>query len=175
MTFLFSIRPVHAAYSTSSKGWMMRQAKDPYVKAAKANMYRARSAFKLSQIDQKYRVIPHGGVVVDCGAAPGGWTQVAVAKAQKKGLVVAVDLLPMDPVSGAHCIKGDFMSLKVQNKVKALLGRRKADLVCSDMAPSFMGNHMADHARSMELCESALTFAQTVLATNGCFVAKVIN
>ncbi|KAI9020137.1 FtsJ-like methyltransferase-domain-containing protein [Phycomyces nitens] len=125
-------------------------------------------------IDQKYRVIPHGGVVVDCGAAPGGWTQVAVAKAQKKGLVVAVDLLPMDPVSGAHCIKGDFMSLKVQNKVKALLGRRKADLVCSDMAPSFMGNHMADHARSMELCESALTFAQTVLATNGCFVAKFL-
>ncbi|KAI7868987.1 FtsJ-like methyltransferase-domain-containing protein [Spinellus fusiger] len=123
---------------------------------------------------EKYKVIPRGGVVIDCGAAPGGWTQVAVARVQKKGLVIAVDLLPVDPIEGASILKGDFMTGTVQAHVRKLLEERPVDLVCSDMAPNFTGNHMADHARSMELCESALEFAQTVLAPGGCFVAKFL-
>ncbi|KAL1933962.1 hypothetical protein VTP01DRAFT_8052 [Rhizomucor pusillus] len=161
-------------YSTSSKGWIQRQARDPYVKAAKANQYRARSAFKLLQLDSKYKLLKKGHVVIDCGAAPGGWTQVIARKVRDTGLVVAVDLLPIDPIPNAHIIKGDFMDAKVQSKIQTTLQQRPVNLVCSDMAPSFTGNHFADHARSMELCESALMFAESVLAPGGAFVAKVI-
>lgn len=160
-------------YSTSSKQWMSRQAKDPYCKLAKANQYRARSAFKLIQINQKYRLIRRNHVVVDCGAAPGGWTQVAAEITSEKGLVIGVDLLPIDPIPNAHVLTGNFMRIKTQNAIRDLLEGRSVDLVCSDMAPSFSGNHTADHARSMELCESALTFAQKVLSPGGSFVAKV--
>lgn len=161
-------------YSTSSKKWMSRQAKDPYCKLAKANQYRARSAFKLIQINDKYRIIHRNDVVVDCGAAPGGWTQVAAEKVTKKGLVIGIDLLPVDPIPNAHLIRGNFMRLKTQSAIRELLDGRSVDLVCSDMAPSFSGNHTADHARSMELCESALTFAEKVLSPGGSFVAKVV-
>ncbi|GAA5809061.1 hypothetical protein MFLAVUS_002464 [Mucor flavus] len=161
-------------YSTSSKQWMSRQAKDPYCKLAKSNQYRARSAFKLLQINQKYRLIRRSDVVVDCGAAPGGWTQVAAELTSEKGLVIGVDLLPVDPVPNAHLIKGNFMRINTQNAIRDILDGRQVDLVCSDMAPSFSGNHTADHARSMELCESALTFAQKVLQPGGSFVAKFL-
>ncbi|KAI9336270.1 ribosomal RNA large subunit methyltransferase J [Pilaira anomala] len=161
-------------YSTSSKQWMSRQAKDPYCKLAKANQYRARSAFKLIQINQKYRLIRRNHVVVDCGAAPGGWTQVAAELTSDKGLVIGVDLLPIDPIPNAHVLTGNFMRIKTQNAIRDLLEGRPVDLVCSDMAPSFSGNHTADHARSMELCESALTFAQKVLSPGGSFVAKFL-
>ncbi|CAO0795300.1 unnamed protein product [Mucor circinelloides] len=161
-------------YSTSSKKWMSRQAKDPYCKLAKANQYRARSAFKLIQINDKYRIIHRNDVVVDCGAAPGGWTQVAAEKVTKKGLVIGIDLLPVDPIPNAHLIRGNFMRLKTQSAIRELLDGRSVDLVCSDMAPSFSGNHTADHARSMELCESALTFAEKVLSPGGSFVAKFL-
>jgi 23S rRNA (uridine2552-2'-O)-methyltransferase len=160
-------------YSTSSKSWISRQAKDPYCKLAKSNQYRARSAYKLIQINEKYRLIHRNDVVVDCGAAPGGWTQVAAEKVTKKGLVIGIDLLPIDPIPNAHLIKGNFMRIKTQNSIKELLEGRSVNLVCSDMAPSFSGNHTADHARSMELCESALTFAEKVLTPGGSFVAKV--
>lgn len=160
-------------YSTSSKNWMSRQARDPYCKLAKANQYRARSAFKLIQINEKYRIIQRNNVVVDCGAAPGGWTQVAAEKVSKKGLVIGIDLLPVDPIPNAHLIQGNFMRLQSQRAIRDILNDRPVDLVCSDMAPSFSGNHTADHARSMELCESALTFAEKVLSPGGSFVAKV--
>lgn len=161
-------------YSTSSKSWISRQAKDPYCKLAKANQYRARSAFKLIQINEKYRLIHRNDVVVDCGAAPGGWTQVAAERVSKKGLVVGIDLLPVDPIPNAHLIQGNFMRPKTQNAIREILDGRSANLVCSDMAPSFSGNHTADHARSMELCESALTFAEKVLQPGGSFVAKFL-
>ncbi|KAI9263456.1 ribosomal RNA methyltransferase [Phascolomyces articulosus] len=166
-------------YSTSSKGWLQRQARDPYVKAAKSNQYRARSAFKLIQLDQKYKLIRKGYTVIDCGCSPGGWTQYAVEKAVRKtgnggGMVISVDLLPMDPIMNAHFIQGDFTRPGVRKKILDLVGDNKVDLVCSDMAPSFSGNHMADHAHSIELCESVLSFANTVLAPNGSFVAKVL-
>ncbi|KAI8150150.1 23S rRNA methyltransferase J [Fennellomyces sp. T-0311] len=161
-------------YSTSSKSWIQRQARDPYVKAAKSNQYRARSAFKLLQLDQKYKLLRKGNVVIDCGAAPGGWTQVAANKVKSDGLVIGIDLLAMDPIPNTHLVQGDFMRPALQKKILELIGDRKANLVCSDMAPSFSGNHMADHARSIELCESVLAFAQGVLAPNGSFVAKVL-
>ncbi|KAI8393766.1 ribosomal RNA large subunit methyltransferase E [Radiomyces spectabilis] len=161
-------------YSTSSKGWIQRQARDPFVKAAKSNQFRARSAFKLVQLNDKYRVLRNGYTVIDCGAAPGGWTQVAAKKVQGKGLVIGIDLLPIDPIPGAHLIQGNFMYPQTQASVRTILGDRKADLVCSDMAPSFSGNHVADHARSMELCESALMFAQTTLKPGGAFIAKFL-
>ena len=168
-----TLSPIKRLNSTSSKKWMSRQAKDPYCKLAKANQYRARSAFKLLQINEKYRIIQRNDVVVDCGAAPGGWTQVAAEKVSKKGLVIGIDLLPVDPIPNAHLIKGNFMRLKTQNAIREILEDRPVDLVCSDMAPSFSGNHTADHARSMELCESALRFAEKVLSPGGSFVAKV--
>ncbi|KAI7894536.1 cell division protein [Mucor mucedo] len=161
-------------YSTSSKSWISRQAKDPYCKLAKANQYRARSAFKLIQINEKYRLIRRNDVVVDCGAAPGGWTQVAAELISSKGLVIGIDLLPVDPIPNAHIIKGNFMRIRTQNAIREILDGRSVNLVCSDMAPSFSGNHTADHARSMELCESALTFAEKVLQPGGSFVAKFL-
>lgn len=130
----------------SSKAWLQRQARDPYVKAAKSNQYRARSAFKLIQLDQKYKLIRRGNVVVDVGAAPGGFTQVAVNKGAK---VIGVDLLAIEPIPNAHLIQGDFTQPSVQKTILDALEGRPVDLVCSDMAPSFSGNHTADHARSM--------------------------
>ncbi|KAL4211201.1 FtsJ-like methyltransferase-domain-containing protein [Rhizopus microsporus] len=142
--------------------------------AAKANQYRARSAFKLVQIQEKYRIIRPNDVVIDCGAAPGGWTQVAAEKVSNQGLVIGIDLLPMDPIPNAHIIQGNFLKASTQKAIQKVLDNRKVNLVCSDMAPSFSGNHLADHARSMELCESALAFAQSVLKPGGSFVAKFL-
>ncbi|KAI7881692.1 ribosomal RNA large subunit methyltransferase J [Lichtheimia hyalospora FSU 10163] len=155
----------------SSKAWLQRQARDPYVKAAKSNQYRARSAFKLIQLDQKYKLIRRGNVVVDVGAAPGGFTQVAV---NKGATVIGVDLLPIEPIPHAHLIQGDFTQPSVQKTILDTLEGRSVDLVCSDMAPSFSGNHTADHARSMELCEAVFAFAETVLAPNGSFITKLL-
>ncbi|KAI9320058.1 ribosomal RNA large subunit 23S methyltransferase [Dichotomocladium elegans] len=155
----------------SSKAWIARQSRDPYVKAAKSNHFRARSAFKLLQIDQKYRLLSRGQVVIDLGAAPGGFTQVATRKGAQ---VIAVDLLPMDPIPGADIVRGDFMRPLVRKQVLELVRGRPVNLVCSDMAPSFSGNHIADHSRSIELCEMSLHFAQRVLAPGGVFIAKVL-
>ncbi|ORY94970.1 FtsJ-like methyltransferase-domain-containing protein, partial [Syncephalastrum racemosum] len=163
-------------YSSSSKGWIQRQARDPYAMAARTSggQHRARSAFKLKQLDEKYRLMRRGSVVVDCGAAPGGWSQVAAQKVKSAGLVVAVDLLPIEPIPNVHIFQGDFREPDMQTQIQQALQGRKVDLVCSDMAPNFSGNPLADHARSMELCESVLTFADKVLAHKGNFVAKVL-
>ncbi|KAI8329191.1 23S rRNA Um-2552 2'-O-methyltransferase [Blakeslea trispora] len=168
------VLPLCRLYSTSSKKWMTRQARDPYCKLAKANQYRARSAFKLIQINDKYKLIKRNHVVVDCGAAPGGWTQVAAERVSSRGLVIGIDLLPIDPIPNAHLIQGNFMQLKTQQTIHQILQDRPVHLVCSDMAPSFSGHHVADHARSMELCESALVFAEKVLTPGGSFVAKFL-
>ncbi|ORE17687.1 FtsJ-domain-containing protein [Rhizopus microsporus] len=125
-------------------------------------------------IQEKYRIIRPNDVVIDCGAAPGGWTQVAAEKVSNQGLVIGIDLLPMDPIPNAHIIQGNFLKASTQKAIQKVLDNRKVNLVCSDMAPSFSGNHLADHARSMELCESALAFAQSVLKPGGSFVAKFL-
>jgi 23S rRNA (uridine2552-2'-O)-methyltransferase len=160
--------------SSQSQRWLERQLNDPYVAAAKAQGYRSRAAFKLVEMDEKFHLLKPGGRVVDLGAAPGGWTQVAVRKVGERGRVVGLDLLPVDPVPGATLLEGDFQDPAAEKAVEALLDGQ-ADLVLSDMAPNTTGHAATDHLRIMALAELALDFALRVLAPGGAFVAKVFQ
>lgn len=158
--------------SESSKRWLTRQLNDPYVTAARQQGWRSRAAFKLIELDDRFHLIRPGSAVVDLGAAPGGWTQVAVRRGAKR--VVAIDLLPMDPVPGAIVLTGDFSAAGADSRVGEALGTR-ADLVLSDMAPNTTGHAATDHLRIMALAEQALDFALTILNPEGAFVAKVFQ
>ncbi len=157
--------------SVASQRWLVRQLNDPYVAAAKQQGWRSRAAFKLLELDERFRLIRRGARVVDLGAAPGGWTQVAV---QRGARVVGVDLLAMDPVGGAVVLQGDFTEDPVQERLLAELAG-KADLVLSDMAPNTTGHVATDHLRIMALADAAADFAISVLAEGGGFVAKVFQ
>jgi 23S rRNA (uridine2552-2'-O)-methyltransferase len=159
-------------HSASSQAWLSRQLNDPYVQAAKTQGFRSRAAFKLIELDDKYNLNAKGARVVDLGAAPGGWAQVALTRGAAK--VVGVDLLPIIPVTGAEFIEGDFMAPGMEARLIALLGA-KADLVLSDMAPNTTGHVATDHIRIMALAEAALNFAVEVLAPGGAFVAKLFQ
>lgn len=163
-----------AKRSTSSTLWLQRQLNDPYVKRAKAEGYRSRAAFKLLELDEKFGLLTPGMRAVDLGAAPGGWTQVAVAKLGAKGRVVGLDLLPVDPIAGAEIIVQDFLAEDAPDILKAMLGGQ-ADLVMSDMAANTTGHTRTDHMRIMHLCELAYHFATEVLAPGGAFVCKVLK
>ncbi|HQU05549.1 MAG TPA: RlmE family RNA methyltransferase [Acidocella sp.] len=156
----------------SSQRWLSRQLNDPYVQAAKTQGYRSRAAFKLLELDDKYHFLPKDARVVDLGAAPGGWTQVALARGAVK--VVGIDLLPIIPIAGADLIEGDFMAEGMDIRLKELLGGG-ADLVLSDMAPNTTGHVATDHIRIMALAELALDFATQVLDPGGAFVAKLFQ
>lgn len=158
--------------STSSQRWLQRQLNDPYVAAAKAQGWRSRAAFKLIELDEKYQLIGKGARVLDLGAAPGGWSQVALARGAAK--VVGIDLLEIQPVPGAEFIQGDFLDDGVEARLTEMLGG-KADLVMSDMAPNTSGHVATDHLRIMALAETALAFACGVLAPGGAFVAKLFQ
>jgi 23S rRNA (uridine2552-2'-O)-methyltransferase len=160
--------------SGASQRWLTRQINDPYVRAAKARGLRSRAAFKLIGLDERFGLLRRGARVVDLGAAPGGWTQVAVEKVGPAGRVVALDLLPMDPVPGAVVLQGDFQEAEAERRVEAALGGQ-ADLVLSDMAPNTTGHAATDHLRIIGLAEIALDFALRVLAPGGGFVAKVFQ
>jgi 23S rRNA (uridine2552-2'-O)-methyltransferase len=160
--------------STGSQLWLQRQLNDPYVRAAQAAGYRSRAAFKLKELDERFRFLRPGARVVDLGAAPGGWTQVAVAAAGERGRVVGLDLLAMDPIPGATLLQGDFQDEAAEQAVLAALDGQ-ADLVLSDMAPNTTGHAATDHLRIMALAELALDFACKVLAPGGGFVAKVFQ
>ncbi|HEV7267563.1 MAG TPA: RlmE family RNA methyltransferase [Falsiroseomonas sp.] len=160
--------------SSQSQRWLERQLNDPYVQAAKAAGWRSRAAFKLTELDEKFHLLKPGGRVVDLGAAPGGWTQVAVRKVGDRGRVVGLDLLAVDPVPGATLLQGDFQDPAAEAAVEAALGGQ-ADLVLSDMAPNTTGHGATDHLRIMSLAELALDFALRVLAPGGAFVAKVFQ
>lgn len=160
--------------STASQKWLERQLNDPYVRAAKAAGWRSRAAFKILELDEKYKLFRPGLRVVDLGAAPGGWTQVAVQRVGEKGKVVGLDLLPMDVIAGATLLQGDFQDPAVEQQVlEALDG--PADLVMSDMAPNTTGHNATDHLRILGLVELALDFASKVLTPGGAFVAKVFQ
>ena len=163
------------AKRSSSGRWKQRQARDPYVKRAQSEGFRSRAAYKLQEIDQKERLLCRGAVVVDLGAAPGGWSQVAAAAVGPSGAVVAVDLLEMAPIAGVHFIQGDFCDEAVADGIVAQLEGRPADLVLSDMAPNISGNWSVDQPRSMELAEVALEAAGRLLAPGGAFVVKVFQ
>jgi len=158
--------------SAGSQRWLARQLNDPYVAAAKAQGFRSRAAFKLIELDERFGLIRPAARVVDLGAAPGGWTQVAVQRGAAH--VVALDLLAMDPLPGATVLHGDFSEPVAVAQVVAALGG-KADLVLSDMAPNTTGHTATDHIRIMALAEAALDFAVEVLAEGGAFVAKVFQ
>jgi 23S rRNA (uridine2552-2'-O)-methyltransferase len=158
--------------SSASQRWLARQLNDPYVAAAKQQGWRSRSAFKLIELDERFQLIRRGAKVVDLGAAPGGWSQVALARGAER--VVGVDLLAMDPVVGAVMLRGDFTDAAVQERVMAALDG-KADLVLSDMAPNTTGHAATDHLRIVALAELALAFARDVLAEGGSFVTKVFQ
>jgi 23S rRNA (uridine2552-2'-O)-methyltransferase len=162
----------------SSTRWLERQLNDPYVAAAKREGFRSRSAFKLIEIDDKYRLLKPGVTVVDLGAAPGGWSQVAAARVEAgegSGRVVAIDITPIDPITCVTFLNADFMDEKAPGALIAALDGRRADLVLSDMAAPATGHRQTDHLRIMGLCEAALDFAASVLAPDGAFLCKVLQ
>jgi 23S rRNA (uridine2552-2'-O)-methyltransferase len=160
--------------TTASQKWLERQLNDPYVRAAKLAGWRSRAAFKIIELDDKYKLFKPGQRVVDLGAAPGGWTQVAVQRVGESGKVVGLDLLPMDEITGAILLEGDFQEDAVEKAVLDAMGG-PADLVLSDMAPNTTGHNATDHLRILALIELALDFAGKVLTPNGGFVAKVFQ
>ena len=160
--------------TTASQKWLERQLNDPYVRAAKAAGWRSRAAFKILELDEKYKLFHPGQRVVDLGAAPGGWTQVAVQRVGDAGRVVALDLLPMDVIPGAILLEGDFQEDAVEQAVLAAMDG-PADLVLSDMAPNTTGHNATDHLRILGLIELALHFAAKVLTPGGAFVAKAFQ
>jgi 23S rRNA (uridine2552-2'-O)-methyltransferase len=158
----------------SSTRWLERQLNDPYVAEAKKQGYRSRAAFKLLQMDDKYHVLKPGAKVVDLGAAPGGWSQVAVDRTGERGKVIGIDLLPIDPIAGADLIQMDFMSEEAPDELKRRLGGL-ANVVLSDMAASSTGHAQTDHLKIMALAETAYDFAKDVLAKGGAFICKVLQ
>jgi 23S rRNA (uridine2552-2'-O)-methyltransferase len=158
----------------SSQRWLTRQLNDPYVQQAKLDGYRSRAAYKLIEIDEKFKILKRGSIVVDLGAAPGGWTQVALERVGDKGTVIGVDITPMEPLTGAHLMCGDFCDLAVVAALKEALGK-PAHVVLSDMAASSTGHPQTDHIRIMGLAEEAFVFCQEVLEKGGSFVAKVLQ
>jgi 23S rRNA (uridine2552-2'-O)-methyltransferase len=164
--------------SLSSARWLERQLNDPFVAAAKRAGYRSRAAWKLLQLDDRYKLFHAGARVLDLGAAPGGWTQVAVERCMAGtpggGMVLAVDISDMAPIPGAVCLKLDFMAEDAEARVLAALGGA-VDVVLSDMASPATGHRLTDHIRIMGLAETAFHFACQVLKPGGHFVAKVLK
>jgi len=161
--------------SPSSKQWLRRHVNDPYVQRSKKEGYRSRSAYKLTEIDARDRLLKGGLVVVDLGAAPGGWSQVAAKKVGPSGKVVAIDLLPMDPVAGVAFVQGDLDSRKGLEALRAALGGRSVDLVLSDMSPNMTGIAVTDQARAMNLAELARDFALAHLQPEGALLIKIFQ
>jgi 23S rRNA (uridine2552-2'-O)-methyltransferase len=162
----------------SQKHWLERQLNDPFVQEAKRLGLRARSAFKLAEIDDKYRILKPGMLVVDLGAAPGSWSELAAERIRAKegeGMVVAIDLHGMAPLPGVTVLRKDFLDPDAPAKLTEALGGRHADVVLSDMAAHATGHRQTDHLRIMALCEAALMFARDVLKPGGAFLCKVLR
>jgi len=163
--------------SISSVRWLNRQINDPYVSRAKQEGYRSRAAFKLIEMDDRFKWLKSGKTVLDLGAAPGGWTQVAVARVKspaEKPMVLGVDILPMPPITGATLLQLDFMDETAPGVIRALIPGG-VDIVLSDMAPNTTGHAATDHLRIMALLEAVYPFACEVLKKGGVFVAKVFQ
>lgn len=161
--------------SRTSKAWMREHVTDPYVQLAQKEGYRSRAVYKLIELDERDHLLKSGLTVVDLGAAPGGWTQVAAKKLGPSGVLVAFDILPMEPVHGAHVIQGDFREDAALAQLDEALRGRPVDLVISDMAPNISGIGSSDQARSMHLAELALEFALRHLKPGGNFLVKLFQ
>jgi len=163
--------------SLSSKLWLERQLNDPYVARARREGFRSRAAFKLIEIDHRYHVFKSGARVVDLGAAPGGWSQVAakrVGAGEGRGRVVAIDLIAMPPIAGVEFLNMDFLDPEAPERLKTMLGGA-ADVVLSDMAANATGHRGTDHLKIMALVEAAAEFAHAILSPGGAFLAKVLQ
>jgi 23S rRNA (uridine2552-2'-O)-methyltransferase len=163
------------ARSKTSGRWLQEHVNDPYVKQAQKDGYRSRSSYKLIQLNEKDRLIRPGMLIMDLGAAPGGWSQVAGRLVGDKGRVVATDILPMDPLRNVDFIQGDFTEEAVLNRIIDQLNGNRPDLIVSDISPNITGIDSADQASSMYLVELALDLARRVLKPRGDFVAKVFQ
>ena len=163
------------ARSKTSKKWLDEHVNDPYVKKAQVDGYRSRASYKLLEINDKDKLIRPGGVVMDLGSAPGGWSQVVAPLVGDSGFVVASDILPMDSIIGVHFIQGDFTSNEVYEEILASLDGNQVDTVISDMAPNISGVNTKDQYASMYLVELALDMARNVLKPGGSFCAKVFQ
>ena len=170
--------------TASSRAWLTRQISDPYVARAKREGFRSRAAFKLAEIDDRYKVLKPGACVVDLGAAPGGWSEIAARRVGAGGRVIALDILDMKPVPGVEFLQLDFLDPSAPQHLEAMLGsggdapgrdQIKADVVLSDMAANATGHRQTDHLRIMALAEAAAEFARQVLAPGGVFLCKVLQ
>jgi 23S rRNA (uridine2552-2'-O)-methyltransferase len=172
--------PVATKKLRSNRAWIERHINDPFVKRSRADGYRARSVYKLIELNDKEKLIKPGMTVVDLGAAPGSWTQVVREKlagkdGEVRGKIIAMDILPMDPIDGVTFLQGDFREQEVADQLSAIVGDRQVDLVLSDMAPNLSGIAAADAARCLLLNELALEFCLLHLKDNGVFVTKVFQ
>jgi 23S rRNA (uridine2552-2'-O)-methyltransferase len=163
------------ARSKSSSRWLQEHVNDPYVKQAQKDGYRARSSYKLIELNERDRLIRPGMLVMDLGSAPGGWSQVAGALVGDKGRVLATDILPMDPLPNVDFIQGDFREESVMHEILGQLRGERPDLVLSDMLPNISGISSADQAGSIYLLELALDMVRRVLKPGGAFVAKLFQ
>jgi 23S rRNA (uridine2552-2'-O)-methyltransferase len=161
--------------SHSSRQWLRRHVNDPYVQRSKREGYRSRSAYKLSEIDERDRILARGMTVVDLGAAPGGWSQVAATRVGAEGRVIAIDLLAMEPVEGVAFVQGDFTARAGLAALDAALAGRGVDVVLSDMAPNLSGIAISDQARAMALAEAARDFALLHLKRDGVLLVKIFQ
>lgn len=165
-------------HSPSSQRWLERQLNDPYVSASKREGYRSRAAYKLKEIDERFHILKPGQRVIDLGAAPGGWSQIASARVKAldgKGQVVAIDYLGIEPIPGVEILELDFTSDEAETALKSRLRDGGADVVLSDMAAPTIGHSKTDHLRIMGLAEAAAAFAVDVLAPGGAFLCKVFQ
>jgi 23S rRNA (uridine2552-2'-O)-methyltransferase len=163
------------AKSSSSKQWLRRHVNDPYVQRSKKEGYRSRSAYKLTEIDDRDRLLKPGMVVVDLGSAPGGWSQILARRVGPSGTIVAIDLLPMEPVSGVTFVQADFTRASGLAAIRNALDGRKADVVLSDMAPNLTGIAVSDQARTLELAELTRDFALLHLQREGSLLVKIFQ
>ena len=172
--------------TASSRAWLTRQVSDPYVARAKREGFRSRAAFKLAEIDDRYKVLKAGARVVDLGAAPGGWSEIAARRVGDNGRVIALDILEMKPIPGVEFLQLDFLDPSAPERLAALLEgsgtgmsqakyQATADVVLSDMAANATGHRQTDHLRIMALAEAAADFAREVLAPRGVFLCKVLQ
>lgn len=161
--------------SKSSHRWLQEHFNDPYVKRAQKEGYRSRAIYKLQEIDEKERIITPGSVIVDLGAAPGGWSQYVAKKLAGRGKIFALDILDMAPLSHVTFLKGDFTETDIIDTLNASIQPEKVDVVLSDMAPNMTGMRLVDMPKSMLLCEMALYFAKMVLKKDGILLMKVFH
>jgi 23S rRNA (uridine2552-2'-O)-methyltransferase len=155
--------------------WLNERKKDYYYRKAKKENYRSRAAYKLIQMNERFHVFKEGYVVIDLGANPGGWSQVAAEFVGKSGRVIAIDIKPIEPIEGVITLKGDARSGQMLATVRELLQGKTANIIISDMAPNISGNYSFDHARSIELAEMALSYSETFLGPGGNMLVKVFD